>query len=102
MISLLERQKIVQWIEEAVTSGARKHKACEVADISIRTLQRWCCAEGVLGDQRPLAIRPVSKNKLSELERRSIIDVCSVEEFASSPPSQIVPILADRSDCCCW
>jgi putative transposase len=96
MTSLSERQKMVQWINEAMESGARKHKACEVAHISIRTLQRWWTNDEIVEDLRPSAIRPVPKNKLSDAERRAVIDICSVEEFASSPPSQIVPRLADR------
>lgn len=98
MTSLSERQKMVLWINEAMASGARKHKACEVACISIRTLQRWCSGDGIVEDLRPSAIRPVPMNKLSDEERRAIIDICSVEEFASSPPSQIVPLLADRGE----
>ena len=86
----------MQLINEAMVAGARKHAACEVAEISIRTLQRWCTEEGVRGDQRPLARRAEPKNKLSEAEQRRIIDICNDEEFASLPPSQIVPILADR------
>lgn len=96
MTSLSERQNMVEWINQAMESGARKHKACEVAKISIRTLQRWCSDGAIVGDLRPSATRPVPKNKLSDAERRAVIDICSVEEFASSPPSQIVPRLADR------
>lgn len=98
MTSLSERHQVVQWINEAMESGARKHKACEVAEISIRTLQRWWSNDEIVEDQRSSAARPVPKNKLSDSERRAIIDICSVEEFASSPPSQIVPRLADNGE----
>lgn len=64
--------------------------------LSIRTLQRWRI-DGVIGDdKRPTAIRPAPLNKLSAKERQAVIDVCNVEQFSSLPPSQIVPILADR------
>lgn len=36
------------------------------------------------------------KNKLSVLERERLLTVVNPEEFGSLPPSQIVPILADR------
>lgn len=88
----------MQLINEAVLSGARKHRACEVAEISIRTVQRWCTNGAVAEDRRPAATRPIPSNKLSESERQSIIDVCNGPEFASSPPSQIVPELADRGE----
>lgn len=98
MTSLPERQQYVLWINEAIENGARKQAACEVAEISIRTLQRWCTSDGVTEDQRPLAERAAPKNRLSTSERQSIVDVCSSEEFASAAPSQIVPILADRGE----
>ena len=41
MISLPQRQQIVQWVEQANAAGARCHKACELLGIAPRTLQRW-------------------------------------------------------------
>ena len=80
-------------------SGARQHKACEVIGLSVRTLQRWQVdGGGVVEDKRPIAIRPAPANKLSEDERRAIVAICNTEEFATLPPSQIVPILADRDE----
>ena len=46
-------------------------------------------------DQRPLIERPIPNNKLSEAERHRILAVCNQAEYASVPPSQIVPRLAD-------
>ncbi|GAE28503.1 mobile element protein [Halalkalibacter wakoensis JCM 9140] len=40
--------------------------------------------------------RPVTKNKLSEEEKKEIIEVVKQEEFADLPPTQIVPKLADK------
>ena len=31
----------IELIEEAVTAGARRFKACAVLEIDVRTLQRW-------------------------------------------------------------
>ena len=99
MTPLLERKKIVSWIDEAVIAGARKRKACKLANVSIRTVQRWRDEDGCIGcDKRPGAIRPTPKNSLTDTERESILSVCSESEFASLPPSQIVPILADRGE----
>ena len=36
------------------------------------------------------------KNKLSETERQAILDVCNESDYASLPPSQIVPTLMDK------
>jgi hypothetical protein len=41
MISLPQRQQMVQWIEQASAAGARRHQACELLGIAPRTLQRW-------------------------------------------------------------
>jgi putative transposase len=49
-------------------------------------------------DRRSAATRPAPINKLSGDERQAVIAVCNVEEFSSLPPSQIVPILADRGE----
>jgi putative transposase len=65
-------------------------------EISQRTLQRWRSDATPLADQRPYASRPAARNKLSEEEIQAIVEVTSQKEFQSLPPSQIVPILADR------
>ena len=86
------------WIDEAVTAGARKKKACEVLGLSIRTLQRWVINGETKADQRPLIERPAPSNKLSIAERTRIVEVCNQPEYASLPPSQIVPKLADTGE----
>lgn len=89
---------MVKLIGEAVVSGARRARACDEVGISIRTLQRWTRGGGVGSDGRPTAVRPTPGNKLSEVERRRIVEVSNAPEFASLPPSQIVPKLADRGE----
>lgn len=54
--------------------------------------------EAIKADSRTTAQRPEPTNKLSEEERATILAVANSEEFASSPPSQIVPALADRGE----
>ena len=92
-----DRRHIVALIDEATTAGARLAAACATLGMSPRTLQRWKDPEGgIREDRRPLADRPTPANKLSEEERDRIAATCASPEFASLPPSQIVPRLADR------
>lgn len=98
LTSLVDRQKHAQWVCTAVALGARQDKACDVIGLSTRTLQRWRIEGEIGADKRPTATRPEPRNKLSKAERHAVIDVCNSEEFASLPPSQIVPILADRGE----
>ena len=96
MISAPDRQRAISLVTEAKQAGVCTEKACEELEISLRTYQRWSSEEGVKGDARPQAARPQPANKLSEQERRQILDVCNQEEYSSLPPSQIVPKLADK------
>ncbi|MBC7452913.1 MAG: helix-turn-helix domain-containing protein [Massilia sp.] len=84
-------------IQEAVASGCRLAPACAMLDLSLRTYQRWQDddAHGI-ADRRKGSRRVAPANKLSEQERAEILAVANSGEFASSPPSQIVPTLADR------
>ncbi|PMJ69194.1 hypothetical protein BCU17_14125 [Vibrio splendidus] len=52
----------------------------------------------VQADKRPICLRPEPANKLSQEERDAIIEVCNRSEFASLPPTQIVPTLLDRGE----
>ena len=60
-------------IEEATQAGAREETVCNEMGISLRTLQRWRSDTTPLEDQRPLAVHPIPRNKLSEEEIRRII-----------------------------
>lgn len=84
-------------IREAERSGCRLAQACDELGLSLRTFQRWV-QEGdeVVADARTTTERPAPANKLSEPERQQILEVANSVEFASLPPSQIVPTLADR------
>jgi len=96
MIPHSERVQCVTWINEAVASGARKGKACDIVGITIRTLQNWQVNGGITSDKRPDAVRPAPSNKLTPEEREAILTACNEPEYANLPPSQIVPILADK------
>ena len=78
-------------------SGCRLEKACEELGLSLRTFQRWMRnGDEVLADGRTTNERAAPHNKLSEAERQQILELANSAEFASLPPSQIVPSLADR------
>ena len=97
MISLPQRQQIVQWVDEASVAGARRHKACELLGITARALQRWRQSDGLGNDGRTNRVYE-PQNKLSDAEREQVLAVANSEEFADLPPSQIVPILAERGE----
>ena len=62
--------------------------------ISIRTYQRW---QKGLEDKRGMR-NHTPANKLTPEERQRILDICNSKEFENMPPSQIVPILAERGE----
>lgn len=96
MISVADRRQLVKLIDRARQRGARLHLACKTVGISARTYQRWTAQGDVAADGRPDAKRPVPGNKLCPEERKEIITTCNKPEFASLPPGQIVPLLADQ------
>jgi len=80
-------------IAVAVLHGARQQQACNVIDITVRTLQYWR-AKG-LEDQRQ-TVKKIPANKLSEQERSDVLELCNSKEFMDVSPKQIVPALADK------
>lgn len=88
---------MITCIDEACQAGARLSQACDVLAISPRTLQRWQEEGEVKADGRKEAgTRHEPANKLSEHERRQILEIANEPGFAQMPPSQIVPALADQ------
>ena len=98
MTCLSERRMILQWIDEAVANGARRQAACDRIGLSVRTLQRWRSAAGKIKQDGRSDRAWEPPNKLSPEERARVLSVANSTEFAHLPPSQIVPILADRGD----
>lgn len=99
MISASDREKAVLLIKEAVSSGASLSKACEEFGVNERTYYRWIRLKketGSYDDLRPKAERKPPANKLTSEERRTIIDTVNKPEYASMPPSELVPALADE------
>ena len=88
----------IELIVEANAAGARLVRACCELGISLRTLKRWRRAfagDGDGEDRRKGSARLVS-HRLSEEERQRILLTCNQPEYASLPPGQIVPALADQ------
>ena len=98
MISAPDREKAVELIDEAVINGARRYKACDEIGIDVRTYYRWTGKKksGDISDNRPGSVHPAPANKLSKEERKQVIETVNEPRFASKPPCEIVPTLADE------
>jgi putative transposase len=96
MTALSDRKQAIELIEEAVAAGARTRNACKELNITLRTFQRWKSDSSPKEDQRPVVRRKAPMNKLTADERKEVIQTVNQPAFQSLPPSQIVPILADR------
>jgi hypothetical protein len=90
---------MIQLIDEACANGARLEIACAALELSPRTVQRWQEEGEIKVDGRLKAAQGrVPANKLSAEDRQAILEIANRPEFASLPPSQIVPILADNGE----
>ena len=97
MTSLDDRTRLLQYFDEAVTTGASRYQAANLMGLSERTLKRWRTASGhVAEDRRPEAPRSPQHHQLTEVEEVAIMAVCNQPVYRSLPPSQIVPLLADK------
>ena len=74
MISTPDRQRAVALINEAIDNGSCKSPACREIGITLRTFERWTRAGEISADHRPLAVRPVPSNKLSDAERAQVLE----------------------------
>ncbi len=88
-----ERQRILKLFDEAIQSGARQNKACEILDISTRTISRWADNPG--GDKRNTVTR-YPANRLSAQEEEEIVSLCCSKRFRNLPPPEIVALLAEE------
>ena len=98
LTSAAQRRKVIGLIGEANAAGASLVSACGEIGICLRTLKRWRKAllgDGDGEDRRKGSPRHVA-HRLSEEERQRILLTCNQPEYASLPPGQIVPALADQ------
>jgi len=89
---------ILGWLDEAQTAGARLRLACRELGLDGRTVQRWRVqghGDGG-GEDRRHGPKTAPGNKLSEGERRHLLDVANSAQFRDKSPKQIVPTLADQ------
>lgn len=96
MTTRSNRIKVVTAIDEAVVSGARQFKACEVVGISERTYRRWKVQGADTKDGRPDALRPVPANKLCLQEEKMILEAMNQKEHRSLSPNQVFHKLIDK------
>jgi len=98
MTTLTERTNIMGYIDQSIKAGARQSQACQIVDLTERTLQRWRADANLelpKGDRRPARVQ-VPKNALSPEEKEHILATANSADYAHLPPSQIVPILTDK------
>ena len=99
MISASDRETAVILIDEAVEHGASLANACDELGVNERTYYRWLRLKketGSYSDLRPSAERKPPANKLSAEERQVVIETVNQAEYASMPPCELVPALADE------
>ena len=85
MIPHEQRQNILEWVNEAVTAGARRGNACALLGLTIRSLQRWVDVPSVAcrADGRPSRVQ-LPGNRFSEAERAALLAAAN-ELFAERP-----------------
>jgi hypothetical protein len=66
-------------IDEAVASGARLRSACDVVNLSTRTVERWRVQDG--GDDQQRGPITASAHKLSPAERKAVVAAANCAEF---------------------
>jgi hypothetical protein len=88
---------VIALVQEARAAGARREAARAVMEVSPRTPRRWREEGAVKADGRQAAAQGrTPANRLSPQERSRLLEVVNRPEYASQPPSQIVPALADQ------
>jgi len=87
---------ILGLVDEAVESGARQKPACDLLGLSIRTVERWRAQD--TGDDQRQGPSTAPGNKLSEAERKRVLEVVNQPEYRNLSPKQIVPRLADQGE----
>lgn len=85
---------ILGLVDEAVRSGARQAKACDLLGLDARTLQRWR-REGARDDLRA-GPKSAPGNALTARERQQVLELANRPEYRDLSPKQIVPLLADE------
>lgn len=85
---------IVESILEAQRAGARLERACTELGLDERTVQRWR-RQGERSEDGRRGPKTEPRNKLSQSERRKLLELANSAEHRDLSPKQIVPKLAD-------
>ncbi len=88
-----ERRSCMEMVQQAKASGAGRRAACEVLEVSLRTLERWE-KEPDQADQRR-GPTTACTHGLSVQEKQAIVEVSSSPEYRDLSPWQMVARLAD-------
>jgi len=84
---------ILKLIDEAVKQGARQARACQVLELSERTVQRWRTDEDGEDKRKGPQTHPQA---LSKQEKEALIKIATSLEYSDLAPAQIVARLADK------
>jgi len=86
----------MELINDALENGARLHPAAKILGLSARTVIRWTKQDSS-EDKRRGPLSPPA-HRLSEEERKTVLELANSKEFRDLSPKQIVPKLADRGE----
>lgn len=91
-MSTEDRRAVIVLIDEAIESGARQFRACEVINLDERRLRNWRKSEsdGRIGGYRS------EDQALTEAEKDMIIEAVDTDEMKELPAKQIHLRLMDR------
>lgn len=81
-------------VSEAIIDGCRIIPACRALSISDQTFRRWRDSPEQ-GDERQ-GPKTQPANKLSQYERKKVIEIATSEKYRDHSPDKIVPMLADE------
>ena len=90
----LERQQVIDLVDEAAASGARLKPTAQILGLTSRTIQRWRHPEAEEDGRRGPLTTPA--NKLTPAERQQVLSVANSPKYRELSPKQIVPRLADE------
>ena len=92
-MSVEDRGRCIELVQQARASGARRVASCEVLEVSLRTVERWE-KDPDPGDQRR-GPKSVCGHALSEKEKQAIVEVSNSQAYRDLSPWQMVARLAD-------
>lgn len=98
MTSPIDRRKALEILDEGMANRARARELALLLSVGLTTLQRrhkQIRESRVCVDRRKGSNRHVA-NRFGEEEHQQILLTCNKPDFATFPPGQIVPVIADR------